>query len=294
MTEVAAPRYTVQKASPAARIVLSVVITAAAVAALWSFLTNPNVLWEVVGEYLTFPTVMEGLTNTVLITVWAMLLSVVLGLIAALMRMSQVLPLRWLASAYLWVFRGTPLLVQIVLLFNISALYPTIGLSLGAVQVGPIDVNQVLTPLLVGILALGVNEGAYMAEVIRSGLMAVPTGQREAARAIGMTPWQVFIRVVLPQSMRYIIPPTGNQLISLLKSTSLVSVIAFPDLLYSVQSIYARNYMTIPLLLVASLWYLFITSLLMIAQHYIERWFSAGTVGGRRAAGTPKPVEDNA
>ena len=227
------------------------------------------------------------------LTVLAMLLSVVLGLVAALMRMSQVVVLRWLAAAYLWVFRGTPLLVQIVLLFNISALYPTIGVNLGAFRLGPIDVNQLLTPFLVGVLALGVNEGAYMAEVIRSGLMAVSSGQREAARAIGMSPWQVFTRIVLPQSMRYIIPPTGNQLISLLKSTSLVSVIAFPDLLYSVQAIYARNYLTIPLLLVASLWYLFITSLLMIAQHYIERWFSAGTVGGRRAAGVRAPLEEN-
>lgn len=277
------PRFTIQRASRVRRIVASVIVGLIALRVLWSVITNPNFRWDVVAQYFTFHNIMVGLWNTVQLTVLAMLLSLVLGLVAALMRMSQIAVLRWLSAAYLWVFRGTPLLVQIVLLFNISALYPTIGLNLGFVNIGPIDVNSILTPFMVGVLALGVNEGAYMAEIIRSGLMAVPPGQREAARALGMKPGQLFTRIVLPQSMKYIIPPTGNQLISMLKSTSLVSVIAFPDLLYSVQSIYARTYQTIPLLMVASLWYLFITSLLMIVQHYIERYFSAGTAGGRRA-----------
>lgn len=286
----AEPRFVVQRASRTRRIVLLVIVGLLALQVLISVITNPNFRWDVVAQYFTFGNVMVGLWNTLQLTVLSMLLLLVLGLVAALMRMSHVAVLRWLAAAYLWVFRGTPLLVQVVLLFNISALYPTIGLDLGFVQLGPLDVNAILTPFMVGVLALGVNEGAYMAEIIRSGLMAVPHGQREAARAIGMKPAQVFTRIVLPQSMKYIIPPTGSQLISMLKLTSLVSVIAFPDLLYSVQAIYARNYLTIPLLMVASLWYLFITSLLMIAQHFIERYFSAGTVGGKRRV----IVEENA
>jgi polar amino acid transport system permease protein len=183
------------------------------------------------------------------------------------------------SSLYIWLFRGTPVLVQILLWYNVSALYPRFSV---AVPFGPqlahFNAGSLITPFVAGMLALGLNEGAYMAEIVRAGIISVEAGQTEAAQSLGMTRLQTTRRIVLPQAMRVIIPPTGNETISMLKTTSLVSVIATTDLLYSVQLIYAVNYRTIPLLLVASIWYVIVTTVLSFGQVYLERYFGRGTV----------------
>jgi len=180
-------------------------------------------------------------------------------------------------SFYVGFFRGTPLLVQLIFWFNLAALYPAIAFG---VPFGPHlvtgDANKLITPFVAAILGLGLNEAAYMAEIVRAGLLSVDHGQTQAAQALGMTQRQIFRRIVLPQSMRVIIPPTGNQTISMLKTTSLVSVIALHDLLYASQIIYSRTYLVIPLLITASLWYLIVTTVLSVGQYYIERHFKRG------------------
>jgi polar amino acid transport system permease protein len=193
------------------------------------------------------------------------------------MRLSKSLVLSSVASSYIWLFRGTPLLVQLLFWFNVASFVPR--LSLG-IPFGPsfvsANTNNVVTVLAAAILGLGLNEAAYMSEIVRAGIVSVDAGQGEAALALGMNKRLVFRRIVLPQAMRVIIPPTGNQTIGMLKGTSLVSVISLPELLYSVQLIYARNFETIPLLVVASLWYLIVTTVLSVGQHYVERHFGRG------------------
>ena len=187
---------------------------------------------------------------------------------------------------YIWFFRGTPVLVQILFWNNISALYPSFGLGIPlGPELGSFDANSVITPFVAALLALGLNEGAYMAEIVRAGIISVDEGQADAASALGMTRLQTMRRIVLPQAMRVIIPPTGNETISMLKTTSLVSVIATTELLYSAQLIYSENYRTIPLLIVASLWYLIITTILSIGQYFLERRYGRGASRNQRETG---------
>jgi len=239
--------------------------------------TNENFKWDVVGEYLTAQSVLEGLGRTLQLTVIAMIIGLALGVPLAVMRQSQNRLLSGAAFLFVWFFRGTPLLVQIVFWFNAAALFPEVKIE---IPFGPTlftaDTNTLITPFLAAILALGLNQGAYTAEIIRSGLLAVDHGQTEAAAALGMTKSQTLRKIVLPQAMRVIVPPMGSETISMLKVTSLVSVISLSDLLYSVQAIYQANYQVIPLLLVASIWYLVIVSLLSIGQYYLERHFGRG------------------
>lgn len=193
-------------------------------------------------------------------------------------------PGRWAASVvvlvlvYVWFFRGTPVLVQLLFWYNISALYPR--LSIG-VPFGPDfvhgNVNPIITAFTAAILGLGLNEGAYMSEIVRAGLLSVDHGQTEAAQALGMTRGLALRRIVLPQAMRVIIPPTGNETIGMLKTTSLASTIALSELLRATQNIYSRTYQTIPLLIVASVWYITLTSVLSIGQYYLERHFARGS-----------------
>jgi polar amino acid transport system permease protein len=184
---------------------------------------------------------------------------------------------------YIWFFRGTPVLVQILFWFNVAALYPSfsIGIPFGP-QFAEVDLTTLITPFVAGMLALGLNEGAYMAEIVRAGIISVDEGQTEAAQSLGMGRLLTMRRIVLPQAMRVIIPPTGNETISMLKTTSLVSAIAVTDLLYTTQIIYARTYQTIPLLIVASIWYLIVTTVLSIGQYYLERHFGRGVSRQRR------------
>jgi polar amino acid transport system permease protein len=250
-----------------------------------SMITNPRFKWEIVAQYLFNEAILSGLLATIWLTLAAMAIGIVLGTGIALMRISENPVLTSIASGYLWLFRGTPLLVQLIFWYNLSALYPqiTVGFPFGP-SLGSFDANRYITVYIAALLGLGLNEGAYMSEIVRSGLNSVPVGQREAAEALGMSRFRVMARIILPQAMRVIIPPTGNQLIGMLKTTSLVSVIAMQELLYSAQLIYTANFQTIPLLIVASIWYLALTTVLSIGQYFVERHFGKSD---RRSNTTP-------
>lgn len=236
---------------------------------------NPNFGWAVVGQYLFDPSVMHGIGVTLSLTVVSMLLGIVLGLICAVGKLSKLRFFMGLSDLYLWFFRSTPLLVQLLFWYNLSALFPVLGIP----GLFAVDTNDVITPLTAAVVGLSLNEGAYMAEIIRAGLMSVDPAQRETAEAFGMSKSQILFRVLLPQAMRAIVPPTGNQVISMIKATAMVSIIAMDDLLYSVQAIYNQNFQIIPLLIVAVLWYLVITSILTFIQSRIERKFAKGERG---------------
>jgi polar amino acid transport system permease protein len=255
-----------------------------------SLVRNKNYQWDVVARYFTSTAILDGLRNTILLTVVAMVVGLVLGIVLAVGRESKNPIVSSASLLYIGFFRGTPLLVQLIFWFNLSALYPT--LSLG-IPFGPTFIseqaNALITPLVAAILGLGLNEAAYMAEIVRAGLQSVDNGQTQAAQALGMTGRQVFRRIVLPQALRVIIPPTGNETISMLKTTSLVSVIALPELLYASQIIYNRTYEVIPLLITASLWYLLLTTVLTVGQSLLERRLRRGDShgGGRVRKGRP-------
>lgn len=253
------------------RWVWSIVALAVLGALLWIVSTNPNFGWRVVGRYLLDSRIMAGLRVTVILTVTCMFIGIVLGVCLAIMKMSAVPLLRYLATGYVWFFRGTPVLVQLIFWFNLAALFPNIGI--GSFMV---NTNAVISPMTAAILGLGLNEGAYMSEIVRAGILSVSSGQSDAGRALGLQRSRILSKVVLPQAMRVIIPPTGNETIGMLKTTALVSVIALADLLYSSQQIYSVNYETIPLLIVVSLWYLLLTSILTSVQSRIERYYGRG------------------
>ncbi|WP_082556018.1 amino acid ABC transporter permease [Aeromicrobium sp. Root472D3] len=260
-----------------------------AVAGGYSVVTNENFQWDRVAFYAFNPQILAGLRSTLILTVAAVTMGLVLGIILATFRISQNRVLSGVAGLYLWFFRGTPLLIQLIFWFNFAALYPRLGISIpfGGPELVGASTNDVLTVWFVALLGLTLNEAAYMAEIIRGGLLAVPKQQTEAAQALGMSQLLLFRRVVLPQALRVIIPPTGNQVIGMLKYSSLVSIIALPDLLYSAQLIYSQNFETIPLLIVVSLWYLLCTSILTVIQRRVEKYYGRGTA----SAPTPKAAK---
>ncbi|MFG1958336.1 amino acid ABC transporter permease [Nonomuraea sp. NPDC049028] len=242
---------------------------------LQGWVANPRMEWKVVGEYLFSPAVLTGLGTTLLLTVLAMVVGVAGGIVLAVLRMSPNPLLAALSAFYIWVFRGVPLLVQLLFWYFLSAVVPTIGLG---VPWGPtfveFDTNMIITQLTAAVLGLGLHEAAYMGEIVRAGITSVDPGQTEAAHALGLTRFQTLRKIILPQAMRVIIPPTGNQVVSMLKTTSLVFAIAVPELLTSIQGIYSRNFQQVALLTVACFWYLVATTVLNAGQHYIERRFS--------------------
>ncbi len=244
--------------------------------------TGPRFQWDVIGQYLFSSQVLQGLLVTLALTAIAMAAGIVLGVVLAVMRLSPNPIVSGAAWVYIWFFRGTPVLVQLLFWFNLAALYPS--LSLG-IPFGPafvhLNANTVIAPFVAASVGLSLNEGAYMAEIVRAGILSVDPGQTEAAQSLGMRRMQTFRLVVLPQAMRVIIPPTGNETISMLKTSSLASVITVTELLYSVQLIYARTYQVIPLLMVASIWYLAVTSVLTVGQFFVERRFARGTTRSR-------------
>jgi polar amino acid transport system permease protein len=260
------------------RWVAGAVVLVVAVALVNSVATNSRFEWSVVGHYLFDHRIVSGLRVTLELTVIAMAIGIVLGVLLAIMRLSPNKLVSGSSWLYIWFFRGTPVLVQILFWYYIAALYPKIDIG---VPFGPsvihADANTLIKAFTAGVLALGLNEGAYMAEIVRAGIISVDEGQSDAARSLGMTRLQTMRRIVLPQAMRVIIPPTGNETISMLKTTSLVSVIAVPDLLYGAQEIYSVNFKTIPLLIVASIWYLVCTSVLYVGQFYLERYYGRGS-----------------
>lgn len=240
--------------------------------ALVSVIRNDAFQWDVVGDYLTTASVLRGLGLTLWLTALVMVLGFALGTLLAILRLSGNRVLQAVSWGYVWLFRSTPILVQLLFWFNIGALYP---------QILGVSTVNLLGPVTVAVVGLTLHEAAYAAEVVRGGILSVERGQLEAAQSLGLGPWRRLRRIVLPQAMRSIVPPAGNMLIGTLKGTSIVSIIAVQDLLYSVQLVYHRTYQVIPLLLVATLWYVAVTSVLGIGQHYVERHYARGTAGTR-------------
>jgi len=265
---------------PLGRIVVWIVVLLIAGILLWRVANNPNFGWPIIREWFTEYSIMKGLLTTLWLTVISMVLGVAIGLVIAVARLSNDYLARSIAGLYIWFFRGTPLLVQLIFWYNLSTLVPkiSIGIPFGPTFIS-CDTNDLITPLTAAIAGLALNEAAYMAEIIRAGLLSVRKEQYETCDAFGMTKIQALRRIIIPQAMRSIVPPTGNQLISMIKSTSLVSVIAMSDMLYSVQSIYNRTFEVIPMLMVAVIWYLIITSILNIGQGFIERYYGRGEKG---------------
>lgn len=260
------------------RWIAAVVIVVLAVLFLWGAATNEAYQWDVYTKYLFDERVSAAAVKTLLLTVLSMALAIVLGVVMAVMRLSPNPVFRAVSWVYLWIFRGTPVYVQLVF----WGLFPTIyrNIQLG-VPFGPTFFHLTLQDLSIAfwlaIIGLGLNEAAYMAEIVRAGITSVPEGQAEASTALGMSWGMTMRRTVLPQAMRVIIPPTGNELISMLKTTSLVTAVPYTLELFTVtSSISARIYAPIPLLLVAATWYLAVTSVLMVGQFYLERYFSRG------------------
>jgi polar amino acid transport system permease protein len=261
------------------RWVATAIILFLAVALAHSMATNKRFEWGIVGDWFFSRRILDGVVVTLELTATSMAIGIVLGVLLAVMRLSPNPLVSGASWLYIWLFRGTPVLVQILLWYNIAALYPrfSVGIPFGP-TFAHFNASSVITPFVAGMLALGLNEGAYMAEIVRAGIISVPEGQTQAAQSLGMTRLLTMRRIVLPQAMRVIVPPTGNETISMLKTTSLVSVIALnpPELLYASQLIYSVNYRTIQLLIVASLWYLIMTTVLTIGQYYVERHFGRG------------------
>ncbi|MYU36097.1 ABC transporter permease subunit [Streptomyces sp. SID8358] len=250
----------------------AVAVLALLAAGLTSVVRNDAFQWDVVADHLTTASVLRGLGLTLWLTALVMALGFALGTLLAMGRLSRNPVLRSVSWGYIWLFRSTPILVQLLFWFNIGALYPRI---LG------VDTVHLLGPMAVAVIGLTLHEAAYAAEVVRGGILSVERGQLEAAQSLGLGPWRRLRRIVLPQAMRAIVPPAGNMLIGTLKGTSIVSIIAVQDLLYSVQLVYHRTYQVIPLLLVATLWYVAVTSLLSVGQYYVERRYARGTAEAR-------------
>ncbi|MBA9007458.1 MULTISPECIES: amino acid ABC transporter permease [Thermomonospora] len=252
-------------------------------------LYNPAFNWSEQWKYIFSDAVLRAVRNTIWLTVVAMVGGVALGVVLALMRMSPNPLMRGAAFLYLWFFRGTPLYTQLLIWGAIGALIPTVGIG---IPFGPEfqtwQTQKLINVALAAALGLLLNEAAYMAEIVRAGILSVDPGQQEAASALGMSRMQTMRRIVLPQAMRVIVPPTGNETISMLKNTSLVAAVPYAELTWTAQTIYANTYQIIPMLIMACLWYLFLSSLLMIGQYYLERHFSRGVGtngGGNRGRG---------
>ena len=255
-----------------------VIIGVLAAMFIHSLVANPAWEWAYVRGYFTDSQIVSGIWVTVQLTFLSMAIGIVFGIVLAIMRLSPNPILRTSAWLYTWFFRGTPVLVQLFFWYNIALLFPRISIG---VPFGPTlhswDANSVITAFTAAVLGLGLNEAAYMSEIARAGLLSVNQGQHEAAAALGMSRGQAMRRIILPQAMRVIIPPTGNETISMLKTTSLVIVISLSDLTTAATTIYNQaTFLQIPLLVVASLWYLIMTSILSIGQYFLERKFGRG------------------
>ncbi|MFI0823210.1 amino acid ABC transporter permease [Streptomyces roseolus] len=232
-----------------------------------------NIIWATVGDKLFDPSVLSGLWKTILISVSAMALGLVLGIVFAVMRLSKNPVTGAVSWLYIWFFRGTPVYVQLLVWFNLALIFEYINL-------GPIykdETSQVLTPFMVALLGLGLNEGAYMAEIVRAGIQSVDEGQTEAAHALGMSQTKTMRRIVLPQAMRVIVPPTGNEFINMLKTSSLVSAVQYTELLRASSNIGSVSGAVMEMLFVASIWYLALTSVFSVGQYYLERRFARGS-----------------
>ncbi|MFB7368160.1 amino acid ABC transporter permease, partial [Streptomyces hydrogenans] len=268
---------------------------------------NPVWEWGVFRDYFLSETIVQAVWVTLQLTAYATVLGFLLGTVLAFMRLSRSPVLRTVAWSYIWIFRSIPMIVQLVFWFNLSALYEELGVG---IPFGPVfwsvDSNSLIGTIGAAIIGLTLHQAAYAAEIVRGGVIAVDHGQLEAAAALGIPQLRQIRRIVLPQAMRAILPTAGNEIIGLLKGTSVVYVMAIGELFYQVQVIYGRNGRVIPLLLVATAWYVLLTSLLSVAQYYVERRFARGAdrtppptplqrarrfLAAQRLAATPHPTE---
>jgi len=247
-------------------------------ALFWSLWHSPNIDLATIREYLFADITLRGVLVTILLTAIAMALGVAGGTLLAVMRLSNNPILSVTAWVYIWFFRGTPLLVQILFWGFLGALYPSvfIGLPFTGIVFASAETSSVIGASTAAVLALATNEAAYAAELVRAGIISVDRGQQEAAQSLGMSSGLTMRLIVLPQAMRVLIPPMGNETITMLKMTALVSVIAGHDLLTNLQQVYQQNFKIIPLLMVASIWYLILVSVLSVGQHYLEAYYSRG------------------
>src|SRR5437870_4627750 len=252
-----------------------------------SVATNKLLEWHVVRQFLFDQRILEGVVVTLELTASVMAVGVVLGIVLAVMRLSPNPLVTGTSWIYIWFFRATPVLVQLLFWYNIAAIYPRISLGIPFVGVEFVhgSANTVITTFVAALLGLGLNEGAYMAEIVRAGIISVGEGQTDAAQSLGMSRLQIMRRIVLPQAMRVIIPPTGNATISMLKTSSLASVIALTELLLAAENIFSVDFKPIQLLIVASIWYAAMTSVLYVGQYYLERYYGRGA--SRELALTP-------
>ena len=271
------------------RWIASVVIIFIFFCLAFSFAKNPHVEWPTIRQWLFKSLVWHGAVVTLELTVIAMAIGMVGGTLLAVMRLSKNYVLSGVSWLYIWFFRGTPVYVQILLWGNFGILYPRLFLGLPFVNVvfHSWDANRIIGGFVAAILALGLNEAAYAAELVRAGIISVERGQTEAAESLGMSPGLTMRRIILPQAMRVIIPPMGNDTISMLKTTSLVAVISGKELLSNITIAYSQNFKIFPLLIVACIWYIFFTTVLTIGQHYLEAYFGRG-FGDKEAAAAEK------
>jgi len=253
---------------------ISGLLILAILALIGNAFANGKIEWDYFWRFMTVPTILAGVANTVILAVLAMFIGIILGTIVAIMRSSSNPIVQAVAFGYIWLFRGTPVLLQLMLWYNLALVFPTFGIP-GVWSMRMVDL---ITPFWAALLGLSLNQGAYTAEVIRAGMLSVDIGQYEAAKTIGMTRLRALRRIVLPQAMRVVIPPLGNEFILLVKTTSLASVIQFSEVMYNAGTIYYANARVVELLFVAGAWYLIIVSILTLLQIPLERHFAKGNL----------------
>ncbi|MEW1776255.1 amino acid ABC transporter permease [Streptomyces sp. NPDC086777] len=234
--------------------------------------SNAKINYSVIPDYLFDQGIVSGAWTTLYISVLAMVLGVALGVVLAVMRLSSNPVTSTVSWFYIWFFRGTPVLVQLLLWYNIALVFPILNLGFYKDEM-----NQVMTPVLTALLGLGLNEAAYMSEIVRAGIQSVDEGQTEASHALGMTQGQTLRRVILPQAMRVIIPPTGNEFINMLKTSSLAYAVQLPELIKKATDISSTSLAVVEMYFVACIWYLFLTTIFSIVQYYIERRYARGS-----------------
>jgi polar amino acid transport system permease protein len=272
------------------RWVATVVLAIVAAMFIHMLVTNEAFQWRFMLDNMFRPPVIEGVRTSLTLTVLSMIIGVALGIVIAMMRLSPNPILSGAAWLYTWFFRAVPRIVLLILFGNLGILYARyefglpfdrqlgnlVGIDLDARLFG-LDARTILTGFMAGLLGLALSEAAYMAEIVRAGMKAVDPGQQEAAQALGMARGSTLRRIVLPQAMRVIVPPTGNETIAMLKDTSLVAFVPVTnELFFQLQAIGARTFQVFPMLVAACLWYLAMTSVLMVGQFYVERYFSKG------------------
>lgn len=239
-------------------------------------LAQAQIEWGSVPDFVFYRVMALGLLNTVVLAVIAQAIAIVLGILIALLRLSANPVAKWFAAAYIWLFRGLPVLLQILIWYNLALIFPTVSIPLpfGGYLVHE-PTNMLISAFTAALLGLALNESAYMAEIVRAGLSSVDAGQTEAAKSIGMTPGATLRRVVLPQAMRVIIPPTGNDFINMLKGTSMASVIGVTELIHAANNISSNNLLVMETLIAAAIWYMVVVTVAGVGQHYLERSFGA-------------------